>query len=93
MEDITNKILDIQNHSIYVDALKADYMLDMDILMDYIFDSKNDMPLAYDNRVKEKINHLILSKEELITELIRFIANVNELDHELHIWRKKNENN
>lgn len=92
MEDIKSKISDIKRHNIFVDALKADYMLDIQILMDYIFDSENNVYLApYDKRIDDKINDIINSKEELVTELIRFLSNVNEFDHELHIWRKKNE--
>ena len=92
MKDITDKIFDIKRNSIYVDSLKADYMMDMEVLMDYIFESNCEMQWASDERIEEKVNHLILFKEELVTELIKFINEVNELDHELHIWRHQNEN-
>lgn len=92
MKEITNEIFDIKNHSIYIDSLKADYMLELEILQNYIFDSEIHAESDYNERIEEKIKYLILHKEELVTELIRFINNMNELDHELHIWRKKNEN-
>ena len=91
MNPINSEIINIKRNAAYLDFLKADYMLDIDILMDYICNSE-ELYLAYDNRLKEKINEMIKSKEELVTQLIRLIAEVNELDHELHIWRKQNEN-
>ena len=83
MRNITDAILDVQNRSTYLDALKSKYILIAQDLMITIFDSEDSMTSESEEEIKFYINKLILLKEELLVGLNEFTDNVILLNHEL----------
>lgn len=83
MRNITDAILDVQNRSTYLDALKSKYMLIAQDLMITIFNSEDNMDPESEEEIKFYINELILLKEELLVGLNEFTDNVILLNHEL----------
>ncbi|MBE6509529.1 MAG: hypothetical protein E7Z77_08990 [Methanobrevibacter sp.] len=83
MRNITDAILDVQNRSTYLDALKSKYMLIAQDLMITIFDSEDSMTSESEEEIKFYINELTILKEELLVGLNEFTDNVILLNHEL----------
>lgn len=82
MENITGAILDVQNRSTYLDALKAKYMLIAQDLMITIY-SNDSMTPESEEEIKFYINELLRLKEELLVGLNEFADNILLLNHEL----------
>lgn len=82
MKNITDAILDVQNRSTYLDALKAKYMLIAQDLMITIF-SEDSMTPESEEEIKFYINELTTLKKELLVGLNEFADNVILLNHEM----------
>lgn len=83
MKKVTDAILDLQNRSTYLDALKSDYMLGIQNLMIAIFDSEDEMTSESKEMMSSIVKELINSKEELILNLNEVIEYIESLDYEL----------
>lgn len=82
MKNITDAILDVQNRSTYLDALKAKYMLIAQDLMITIF-SEDSMTPESEEEIQYYINELTSLKEKLLIGLDDFANNIMLLNHEL----------
>lgn len=89
--DILDEICNLESKMPLLEYSKSDYMLDADILMNVLFDYKNNQTLESKKEVERISNNLINSKEELIRELIEYMNCMNALDHAIRIWRCHNE--
>ncbi|WP_405309899.1 hypothetical protein [Methanobrevibacter sp.] len=83
MKKVTDAILDLQNRSTYLDALKSDYMLGIQNLMIAIFDSEDEMTSESKEMMSSIVKELINSKEDLILNLNEVIEYIESLDYEL----------
>ena len=90
-KDILYEISDLEDKMTFLEYIKADYMLDANILKDVLFDYEENQTEESKKEVERISNNLINSKDTLIQELIRYMDNMNALDHAIKRWRYHNE--
>ncbi len=90
-KDILYEISDLEVKMHFLEYIKADYMLDANILRSVLFDYEKNQTEESKKEVERISNNLINSKDTLIRELIEYMNNMNALDHAIKIWMCQNE--
>ena len=90
-KDILYEISDLEDKMPFLEYIKADYMFDANILKNVLFDYEENQTEESKKEVEQISNDLINSKDTLIQELIRYIDNMNTLEHAIKRWMFQNE--
>ena len=90
-KDILYEISDLEDKMPFLEYIKADCMFDANILKNVLFDYEENQTEESKKEVEQISNDLINSKDTLIQELIRYIDNMNTLEHAIKRWMFQNE--